>query len=294
MVSLFLYSKSSVVALEAINTAEVVCTSGKATIKATFKNNESSNRYTYVVIPTDRQTDVIGDAKTVNPNSSETWELNTTLTKLNRGTLHFDIQRVDDIDSKIFRLVQYEAIDCANAVAPRAEAPTPAAVPADSTVAVNLDHQVKLKGSSVWLTKINNVNSQDEIEILVKVTNKSTSTQSVTTKVELPSELRLVSGELTNILRDIPASQSKEVKLVAKLASSATGQKCVISRATVEQSSVKLTSGLATVCYGGEPVTSLPTTGPTENMLMTIMGLSLISSGLALKKFPRLSSLIVK
>lgn len=289
-------------ALEAVNTAQLFCSDGKVVIKASFTNKEVGDRYTYEVVPSDRQTNVTGEAKTVAPGATENWELRTQTTTLNRGTVHFDIQRVDDAGSQIFRLVQYEALNCNSQNAPQLPRstnpqPTVPAAPAQNQQAsgqFDFTHSVRIKGSATWQDKVASVSKSDVVELLVQVTNKSSSAQTVQVKVELPAELTLVSGTAATTLANIPASQRKDVILTAQLKPTVAGEKCVVSKAQLDKSGTRVTSDLATVCYGTAAVTTLPTTGPAENMIMSLSGMFLIVAGFALKKSPKLAEIVVR
>lgn len=282
---------ATVNALEVSHSVEAYCSSGKAVIRASLTNNESGSRYTYVVIPTDRQTELLGDAKTVNPGASESWEIQTNQATLNRGTVHFDIQRVEDADSKIFRLATYDPVDCTTNPNTGTVQRTEVAE-TQPTGLFELNHSVRIKGNSTWLDKVANVNKGNEVEFLVQITNKSSETQNTEIVLEVPTELSVTSGATTVKVDNLAPSQRKDVFLTAQLRPSVAGEKCVVSKAQANQNGTRLTSDLATVCYGSA-VTTLPTTGPVENMIMMVLGTSMLASGLLMKRFPSLAEVIV-
>ena len=283
-------------ALEAENTVDLLCSSSKVVIQAKFKNNEVGDRYTYNVIPTDKQSNVSAAVQTVNPGETGTWLIPTNLASVIKGTVYFDIQRVDDPGSKIFRLVNYDLKNCAGQPDSTTNVPTPTPTPTTSNTSgkVEVKHQVRTKGSSVWLDKVTNISSTDEIELAIIVTNNSSTPQSVSSTIILPSELIGTSGSTTATLNDIKPGESKEAIVTAKLRATATGSKCLTSTAKIEQSTSLIGTDTAAVCYGAATVSALPTTGPVVNMLMSSFGLFCVFFGLTLKQFPKLADILVK
>ena len=147
-----------------------------------------------------------------------------------------------------------------------------------------------------YRSKITNVKKGQEIIFRIKVKNKTDAdgvedveADNVKMKDIFPDDyLVKLSGDLTEEWDNFKPGETKTFYIKAKVKDSEydkdSFENCTVNKAELTVDGDFEGSDTAIVCYRTSEVTELPETGPTGNLVMTILGLTSVTSGLGLKK----------
>lgn len=108
----------------------------------------------------------------------------------------------------------------------------------------------------------------------------------------LPDGLKLISGDLTEDWDDFEPGDEKEFKIKVKIDEDYVEDDkyiCVVNEAVVEYDDNEEASDTATVCFEGSEgdvlgISELPDTGASSTVALTLLGVSMITGGTALKR----------
>lgn len=154
-----------------------------------------------------------------------------------------------------------------------------------------LDKKVKKEGGDVWKDKITDVENDEIIEFEIEVENVGeVEVDDMRMEDFLPDELEKVGGSgLTEYWNNFEPGEKKTFVIKARIKEEEFNrdiefEKCIANKAEVEYDGDFESSDTAVVCYGNVKIKELPETGVTSTFIYTALGLTLIASGIALKK----------
>ena len=154
-----------------------------------------------------------------------------------------------------------------------------------------LDKKVKKEGGDVWKDKVVDV-EEDEIVIFeIEIENVGeVEVDDMRMEDFLPDELERIGGSgLTEYWGNFEPGEKKKFEIEVKIDEDEFDrdiefEKCIVNKAEVEYDGDFESSDTAIVCYGNIEIKELPETGATSTAIFTALGLTLIASGVVLKK----------
>lgn len=277
--------------------AEVACEEESVVINVQVKNNDNSDsNYVVEITPKDKQTGITGDTRTLNSGDSETWKLDTNLTSIDSGEVELRV-KVNSGDTEK-HTVSYNASECEQPEEP--EEPVCSYGGGDCIVnkSFDIEKKVRIKGDKSWKDKVTGVTEDDEVEFRIVVKNNTDSGDVDDVEFDnmrmhdfLPDELAKLSGDLTEDWDNFKPGEERTFYITVKVNSEEYDRtdfsKCVVNEAVAKYDDNEEASDTATVCYENGEVLSieeLPRTGATSTVVLTLLGLTSITSGFALKK----------
>lgn len=137
-----------------------------------------------------------------------------------------------------------------------------------------------------------NVKKGDKVEVEFRIRIKNVGdleTDNMSYKDKLPSEMSKSGGSgLTEDWDNFEPGEEVKYYIKAKIDpeefDNAVFDKCIVNKVELFWNKKFEGADTATVCFSNKEITELPSTGPTANIVMTILGLTSLTSGLGLKK----------
>jgi hypothetical protein len=155
---------------------------------------------------------------------------------------------------------------------------------------IKIVKEVRLEGDNNYKDKVfidlTDANERTkEIYFRITITNTGDKIDKLKMEDFLPSELKLIAGNLTEEWNELDAGETKTFIIKASLKDSEVKEdkdyeKCVVNKAELRQDGDFMGSDVATVCYGNTP-TELPETGFWP--MSGFAGLGMVSLGRLLK-----------
>lgn len=154
-----------------------------------------------------------------------------------------------------------------------------------------LDKKVKKEGDDVWKDKVIDVEKDEIVIFEIEIENVGeVEVDNMRLEDFLPDELKRVGGSgLTEYWDDFEPGEKKTFEIEVKINDEEFDrdvefEKCVVNKAEVEYDGDFESSDAAVVCYGNAQIKELPETGATSTVIYSALGLTLIASGIVLKK----------
>lgn len=154
-----------------------------------------------------------------------------------------------------------------------------------------LDKKVRVEGDDDWEDKVTDVEEDEIIEFEIEIENVGeVEVDDMRMEDFLPDELKRVGGDgLTEYWDDFEPGEKKRFVIKAKIKDEEFDreidfEKCIANKAEVEYDGDFESSDVAIVCYGRYEIEELPETGVTSTAIYTALGLTLVATGVVLKK----------
>ncbi|MFZ5425232.1 MAG: LPXTG cell wall anchor domain-containing protein [Patescibacteria group bacterium] len=163
----------------------------------------------------------------------------------------------------------------------------------------DIEKKVRIEGDKKWKDKVTDVEFDDVVEFRVVVKNKTDANDVDGVAFDnmrmhdiLPDELIKLSGDLTEDWDAFKPGEERtfiiRVRVDPDEYDRSDFDKCVVNEATVIYDGTEEGSDTATVCYSDTEdvlgIEELPETGAASTLVLTLLGLTSITSGYALKR----------